>query len=138
MSLILENKSNSDLTSSQSLFLFILYSNPSISTVEIVKKIEEKIGDDWAPTPGARYKILKKLEIEKFIEETTEFENRKKKIIKEKIDNRKRTYKVTAKGREMVQLQIERMNIMLEFITDCCPDYFQGQRKILICKDGEC
>lgn len=127
MSLILET---SDITSSQSLFLFILYSNPSISASDIVNKIEKKVGPEWTPTPGARYKILQKLEKEKYIEETTDFENR--------IDKRRRTYRATAKGREMVKIQIERMNVMFEFITDCCPDYFQGQRKIIVCKDGEC
>ena len=127
MSLILEN---SNITSSQSLFLFVLYSNPSLSGIQIVNKMQKKIGTDWIPTPGARYKILQKLEEKGLIEETTDYDNRK--------DKRIRTYKTTSNGVEMVKSQIERMNIMLEFITDCCPDYFQDSRKFNVCKDGEC
>ena len=126
-SLVLENY---DITSSQSLFLFVLYSNSNISASEIVEKIRSKLGNERVPTPGARYKIIQKLEEKRLIEETTNQENRK--------DKRKRTYKTTRAGNEMVKSQIQKMEAMFEFINDCCPGYFKNPKLIPTCEDGNC
>ena len=120
-----------DLTSSQSLFLFVLFSNPDKSASEIVDKLEKRLGNEVVPTPGARYKILKKLEDKGLIEETTEIEQRK--------DKRKRTYKITKEGSKAVKVQIERMEAMFYFITECCSGYFKNQNVVkIILNDSDC
>lgn len=104
-----------EVSSTESLFLLVLYNHTSLSGTGIVRSVKEDLGEEWSPTPGATYKIIQKLIEKGYICETTE----KK---KENRDKRIRTYSLTTDGRNMVSKVILRMQKMIVFVDSCCPD----------------
>ena len=102
-----------EITSMQTLFLMAMNNEEALSGSEIVEKLEKGLGEEWIPTPGARYKILQSLEERKLIKETTEQEKRK--------DQRIRTYKLSSEGEEMVQKLSSRVTKLFLFMNSCCP-----------------
>ena len=119
-----------EFTSIQTIFLFVLHRHPSITGSEIVNVIEKEIGKDWVPTPGAIYKVLKKLVKEGCIEETTDELNLS--------DGRKKTYKLTDCGVDFVRKQSDRMLRLVTFLNDCCPEYTGTFKIVKICKTDDC
>lgn len=105
-----------EVSSTESLFLLVLYNHTSLSGSEIVKSVKEELGEEWSPTPGATYKIIQKLIEKGYISETTEKQKKDR-------DKRIRTYTLTnQKGRNMVSKIIIRMQKMIVFAETCCPD----------------
>lgn len=103
------------VSSTESLFLLVLYNQTNLSGSEIVKSIKEDLGEEWSPTPGATYKIIQKLIDKEYICETTE-------IKKEDRDKRIRTYSLTSLGKNMVSKVIIRIQKMITFVDTCCPN----------------
>ncbi len=117
---------NLEITPMEALFLMVLNRGESISGSEIVQKINEDLGTDWSPTPGATYKIVQSLEKKEFIKETTASEHRK--------DQRIRTYTLTKKGQGMIPTIAFRIRKIVAFTEDCCP----GEGMKLVLTDDEC
>ncbi|MFW9998449.1 MAG: PadR family transcriptional regulator [Candidatus Odinarchaeota archaeon] len=106
-----------EITPTEALFLMVLHSTSSLSGSEIVQKLNEDLGKEWSPSPGATYKIIQSLEKKGLITETTE-ENRQ--------DKRIRTYSLTARGRNMVPRVTSRIRKILIFASSCCPECSEG------------
>lgn len=106
---------NLAVTPTESLFLLVLYNNTSLSGSEIVKYVKEDLGEEWSPTSGATYKIIRNLIEKGYIHETTEKEKKDR-------DKRIRTYTLTSEGKSMVIKIINRMRKMIGFMESCCPD----------------
>lgn len=119
-----------DLTSIQTIFLFVLHKYPSITGKEIVEVIEREIGSDWTPTTGTIYKILSRLSEAGCIEETTQDTN--------PSDGRKRTYQLSSCGTDFVKQQSDRMLRLVGFLYDCCPEYNDTYRIVKICNTDKC
>ncbi|MHA2337462.1 MAG: helix-turn-helix transcriptional regulator [Candidatus Hodarchaeales archaeon] len=115
MSVIIKNDKVSPL---QSMFLFVLHNSEPLSGADIVKRLEDDVGKEWVPTPGARYKILQFLEQESFIE---------KKVGKgeDPHDKRVSKYILTPNGVEMVAELSKQMKKVYLFLSNCCPEYCQ-------------
>lgn len=107
------------------IFLLILKMESSLSGSEIVQRIDNQLGEEWRPTPGATYKILQSLQSKEFIIETTDNSNRK--------DQRIRTYSISESGAASIPEVSSRFNKVLVFMNDCCPDSCGG----IIIKDCE-
>ncbi|MFX1283420.1 MAG: PadR family transcriptional regulator [Promethearchaeota archaeon] len=106
---------NLAVTPTESLFLLVLYNNTSLSGSEIVKYVKDDLGEEWSPTSGATYKIIRNLIEKGYIHETTEKEKKDR-------DKRIRTYTLTSEGKSMVIKIINRMRKMIGFMESCCPD----------------
>jgi DNA-binding PadR family transcriptional regulator len=106
---------NLDVTPTESLFLLVLYNHTNLSGSEIVKYVKEDLGENWSPTPGATYKIIRNLIDKGYIRETTKKE-------KEDRDKRIRRYSLTLEGSTMVVKIISRMRKMIGFMESCCPE----------------
>ncbi|MHA1400661.1 MAG: PadR family transcriptional regulator [Candidatus Heimdallarchaeaceae archaeon] len=76
------------------------------------------LGNEWVPTPGATYKILQFLSKSQYIRETTD------KV--RPTDKRKRTYEITATGREKVKEFVAYTSMLVKFISICCPNRCLG------------
>ncbi len=107
-----------DLSSTEALFLMVLYNSNSLSGSEIVQKLKQSLGEEWLPTPGATYKIVQSLETKGFLKETTKKEKRK--------DQRIRTYALTSEGKEMIPKVGSRFRKLVTFATECCPESCEG------------
>jgi DNA-binding PadR family transcriptional regulator len=79
----------------------------------IAKKIIDDLGEEWTPSSGAIYKTLDKLRNNGFIRDTTP---------EDLEDKRVRTYSLTEKGREIVPKVASRVQKIVLFVEDCCPD----------------
>ena len=112
MSIILGK--NLDISPTEALFILVLH-NQNLSGSEIVKRVKEDLGDEWSPSPGATYKIMRSLMDKELIEETTNTDE-------DKRDKRIRTYSLTDEGRSMVLKVTGRMRKMIGFVDQCCPD----------------
>lgn len=123
-----------DFTSIQTLFLFVLHKYPSLTGTEIVGIIEKEIGKDWVPSPGAIYKILKKLLKDGCIEETTDLT----KLSEDQKRPYKRTYMLTSCGMKFVREQTDRMLRLVGFLYDCCPEYTDSYVVTKVCKTDNC
>ncbi|MFW9779840.1 MAG: PadR family transcriptional regulator [Candidatus Heimdallarchaeota archaeon] len=108
---------NIEVTSLEALFLMTLYNSSSLSGTEIVQKIRNDLGENWTPTTGATYKIVQSLTEKGYIKETT---------LDARKDKRIRTYALTVKGKEMVSEVTMRVQKLLGFLADCCPDVCEG------------
>ena len=64
--------------------------------IEITDFVAQKTAGRVRLGPGTLYTLLAKFQDEKFIEET-------------QVDGRKRTYRITSKGREVFQDELERL-----------------------------
>ena len=104
---------NLKLSPTEIIFLLILKTEQSLSGSEIVQRIDDQLGEDWKPTPGATYKILQSLQSKGFIIETTDNSHRK--------DQRIRTYSISESGTEIIPSVSSRFNKVLVFMNDCCP-----------------
>ncbi|MHA1968013.1 MAG: PadR family transcriptional regulator [Candidatus Hodarchaeales archaeon] len=104
-----------EVSSSESLFLLVLYNHSSLSGAEIVRSVKEDLGEEWSPTPGATYKIIQKLIGKGYLIETTEKEKKDR-------DKRIRKYSLTQEGKYMVSKVTIRMHKMVDFLDSCCPD----------------
>ena len=104
---------NLKLSPTEVIFLLILKTEQSLSGSEIVQRINDQLGEDWKPTPGATYKILQSLQSKGFIIETTDNSQRK--------DQRIRTYTISESGIEIIPSVSSRFNKVLVFMNDCCP-----------------
>lgn len=118
-----------ELTSIQTIFLFVLHRHPNSTGTDIVSIIEKEIGKDWIPTPGATYKILSRLHSAGCIIETTDLNN--------STDGRKRTYELSQCGYDFVKQQSDRMLRLVGFLYDCCPQY-STTYKIIRVTDNDC
>ena len=125
MSVIVKNDKVSPL---QSMFLFVLRNSKALSGAEIVKRLEKDVGEEWVPTPGARYKILQYLEQENFIEKTIEKGEDPK-------DKRVSKYSLTKEGEKMVEELSKQMKKVYLFLSTCCPEYCDS---VIVIKKGEC
>ncbi|MFW9856679.1 MAG: PadR family transcriptional regulator [Candidatus Thorarchaeota archaeon] len=117
---------NIEITSLEALFLMSLYNSSSLSGTEIVKKIRNDLGENWTPTTGATYKIVQSLSEKGYIKETT---------LDARKDKRIRTYALTLKGKEMVTEVTMRVQKILGFLVDCCPDVCDGV--VMIVRKGK-
>ncbi len=107
---------STDITPLQSLFLMVIKSSDgSVSGAEIVRTIRSQLGNQWVPTPGARYKVLKNLLEKGLIEETTQKE--------ERDDQRVRTYSLTDAGLQKVKEVMEQATHVFKFMSSCCSEY---------------
>ena len=118
-----------DITPTEALFLLVLH-NQNLSGSEIVKRVKEDLGDEWSPSPGATYKIIKSLEDKKLIQETTNTDE-------DKRDKRIRTYSLTDNGNSMVLKVTKRMRKMIGFVEQCCPSE-NGQIIVMKKSDSDC
>lgn len=110
---------NDKVSPLQSMFLFVLFNSQPLSGAEIVKRLENDIGEEWVPSAGARYKILQYLESEELIE----------KIIskgEDPEDKRVSKYLLSVKGKEMVETLSKQVNKVVAFVSDCCPQYCEN------------
>ena len=107
-----------EITPTESLFMMILHGSPSLSGSEIVKKLNDDLGEEWSPSPGATYKIVQSLEKKGFIKETTSVENRD--------DQRIRTYSLTTKGKAIIPKVTSRVKKVVVFMEECCPGCCDG------------
>lgn len=123
-----------DLTSVQTIFLFVLHKYPSLTGTEIKEKIEKNIGSDWVPSDGAIYKILKKLLKEGCITETTDLTN----LSDDQKRPYKRTYMLTSGGINFVKKQSDRMLRLVGFLYDCCPEYTSSYVITKVCETDKC
>ena len=124
MSIILGK--NLEITPTEALFILVLH-NQNLSGSEIVKKVREDLGDEWSPSPGATYNIMKSLLDKDLIQETTNTDENKR-------DKRIRTYSLTDEGRSMVLKVTGRMRKMIGFVDQCCPD---GNGGMIIIKKSD-
>lgn len=104
---------NIEVSQLEALFLITLHSNDSMTGSAIAKKISGDLGEEWAPSSGAIYKTLDKLRNNGFIEDTTPEDLKDKRI---------RTYTLTKKGRDIVPIVASRVQKIVVFVEDCCPD----------------
>lgn len=102
-----------NVTPMEAFFLMVLNTPESLSGSEIVTRIKENLGLNWAPSPGATYKILQSMEKKEFILETTKEEDRE--------DQRVRTYKLSKKGKETIPIIASRIIKIALFVDECCP-----------------
>ena len=74
-----------EVTPMEAFFLMVLNNQTSLSGSEIVQSIRDNLGINWTPSPGATDKILQSMEKKKYIEETTQKEQREnQRIIEER------------------------------------------------------
>ncbi|MHA1942533.1 MAG: PadR family transcriptional regulator [Candidatus Hodarchaeales archaeon] len=109
------------LTSNEAFFLMILNSTSTeqqdslgLSGAEIVSQIKLELGEEWLPSPGATYKIIKSLEKKNLIEETT--------IDNKEGDGRIRTYRLTMLAKDKIRLIAENLQKIIVFTNSCCPE----------------
>ena len=104
---------NLEVSQLEALFLISLHSDENMTGSSIAKKIVEDLGEEWTPSSGAIYKTLDKLRNNGYIEDTTP----------ENLDDKRvRTYSLTAKGKEIVPRVASRVQKIVLFVEDCCPD----------------
>ncbi|OLS26244.1 MAG: hypothetical protein HeimC3_10230 [Candidatus Heimdallarchaeota archaeon LC_3] len=107
---------NEKVSPLQSMFLFVLFNSQPLSGAEIVKRLEKDIGQEWVPSAGARYKILQYLESEKLIEKTISKGQ-------DPVDKRVSKYRLSTKGKDMVEILSNQVSKVVAFVSDCCPQY---------------
>jgi DNA-binding PadR family transcriptional regulator len=104
---------NIEVSQLEALFLISLHSDENMTGSAVARKIVEDLGEEWTPSSGAIYKTLDKLRNNGFIKDTTP---------KNLDDKRVRTYSLTKKGREIVPKVASRVQKIVVFVEDCCPD----------------
>ena len=101
------------LTSAQAIFLMILKrSERGMSGSEIVESLEERLGENSVPTPGAVYKILDFLSKNKYIDKIDQLRSKK--------DKRFKAYILSDKGSTEVRKVSEHVAKIFSFMCYCC------------------
>ncbi len=76
--------------------------------------MKSELGEEWLPSPGATYKIIKSLEKKGLIEETT--------VDNAEGDGRIRTYILTEPAKDKIKLIAEKLQKIIVFTNQCCPE----------------
>jgi len=113
------------ITSTEALFLMTLNISSSLSGSEVVRKLKESLGEEWSPAAGTTYKIFQSLEKKGLIQEIT-----KELTSTDQLkDKRIRKYKLTDQGKKTIPVLTQRVQKVIMFVEDCCPEYFEDTEK---------